>query len=220
MLQKLLHTVFLILLATVVTACQQDEWHLPEQQQALLGRAVNFNPSIADQFSTRATSYTSNDNGSFNQNDRMRIYRNYLKTDGTGWEANTAYRTYYLMHRYAAGNINLGTDWLPEAGRKGYDDLDRNGTYEVFTQKASDSLTWDNGRSLRFRAWSQSNVNNSLRNASKSYFYPDFCIADWVNASGPTEGIPLVLNHQGARICFKVKDSGNSIQRVEICANI
>lgn len=220
MLQKLLHTVFLILLATVVTACQQDEWHLPEQQQALLGRAVNFNPSIADQFSTRATSYTSNDNGSFNQNDRMRIYRNYLKTDGTGWEANTAYRTYYLMHRYAAGNINLGTDWLPEAGRKGYDDLDRNGTYEVFTQKASDSLTWDNGRSLRFRAWSQSNFHNSLRNASKSYFYPDFCIADWVNASGPTEGIPLVLNHQGARICFKVKASGNAIQRVEICANI
>ena len=211
-----------VLLAMLWAACADDELLMPEmtpQQEALIGRAVNFNVSVADEFQTRVTSYTTNDDGSFNQNDRMRIFRNYMGSNGQ-WESAEVYRTYYLKHNYVGGSISLGTDWMPEAGRQGYDDKDKNGTYETFTQTAADSLTWDNGRALRFRAWSQSNFYNVLRNASRTYFYPDFCIADWVNASGPTEGIPLVLKHKGSRIVFKIKQSGNQIQKVEICANI
>lgn len=211
-----------VLLAVFSASCADDELLMPEmtpEQEALIGRAVNFNVSIADEFQTRATSYTSYDDGKFNQNDRMRIFRNYLGTDGQ-WESEDVYRTYYLKHNFAGGTISLGVDWVPEIGRKGYDDKDNDGTYETFTQTAADSLTWDNGKTLRFRAWSQSNFYNILNNATKSYFYPDFCIADWVNASGPTEGIPLVLKHKGSRIVFKIKQSGNQIQKVEICANI
>ena len=211
-----------VLLAMLLAACADDKLLMPEmtpQQEALIGRAVNFNVSVADEFQTRATSYTTNDDGSFNQNDRMRIFRNYMGSDGQ-WESAEVYRTYYLKHNYVGGSISLGTDWMPEADRQGYDDKDKNGTYETFTQTAADSLTWDNGKTLRFRAWSQSNFHNVLRYATNSYFYPDFCIADWVNASGPTEGIPLVLKHKGSRIVFKIKQSGNQIQKVEICADI
>ena len=206
----------------LLAACADDELLMPEmtpQQEALIGRAVNFNVSVADEFQTRATSYTTNDDGSFNQNDRMRIFRNYMGSNGQ-WESEEVYRTYYLKHNYVGGSISLGTDWMPEADRQGYDDKDKNGIYETFTQTAADSLTWDNGKTLRFRAWSQSNFHNVRRDATNSYFYPDFCIADWVNASGPTEGIPLVLKHKGSRIVFKIKQSGNQIQKVEICADI
>lgn len=211
-----------VLLAMLLAACADDKLLMPEmtpQQEALIGRAVNFNVSVADEFQTRATSYTTNDDGSFNQNDRMRIFRNYMGSNGQ-WESEEVYRTYYLKHNYVGGSISLGTDWMPEEGRQGYDDKDKNGTYETFTQTAADSLTWDNGKTLRFRAWSQSNFHNVLRGATTTYFYPDFCIADWVNASGPTEGIPLVLKHKGSRIVFKIKQSGNQIQKVEICADI
>ena len=211
-----------VMLTMLVASCLKDELEvdtLTPAQQELIGRAVNFNVSVADLFATRATSYTSKDDGSFNQNDRMRIYRNYMGTNGK-WETTEVYRTYYLFHRYAAGDIHLGIDWLPEVGRQGYDDLDQDGTYETFVQTAADSLTWENGRTLRFCAWSQSNYNNVLRNATPTYFYPDFCVADWVNASGPTMGIPLVLNHRGSRIVFKVLSGGNRIYKVELCADI
>lgn len=193
---------------------------LTSDQQAFIGRAVNFNASMADLFTTRALGYSDNENGAFNQNDRMRIYRNYWDKNTNQWSTNVAYRTYYFKYKYGAGDINLGTDWLPEAGRQGYDDKDRNGTFETFTQTDKDSLTWDNGSTLRFRAWSLSNYHNVLRSASQTYFYPDFCLADWVNASGPTEGIPLVLKHLGSRLRFKVRQSGNEFNRIEICANI
>ena len=217
---KTLHTLLLILLTTFLVACQEEEMDMTLRQQALLGRAVNFNVSVADKFAAPNSRYTSIDDGSFNENDRMRIYRNYWKTDGTGWESESSYRTYNLIHKYVNGNISLGIDWVPEAGRMGYDDLDGDGTYTEFVQTAQDSLTWENGRTLRFQAWSLSNFHNVLYNATQSYYYPDYCIAQWVNASGPTEGIPLVLNHQGSRIRFDVKQSGNQISRVEICAGV
>ena len=75
-----------VLLAVLSASCADDELLMPEmtpEQEALIGRAVNFNVSIADEFQTRATSYTTNDNGTFNQNDRMRIFRNYLGNDGS-----------------------------------------------------------------------------------------------------------------------------------------
>ena len=67
-----------VMLTMLVASCLKDELEvdtLTPAQQELIGRAVNFNVSVADLFATRATSYTSKDDGSFNQNDRMRIYR-------------------------------------------------------------------------------------------------------------------------------------------------
>lgn len=211
-----------LMLTGLFMSCQDnflDEPQLTPEQQSLIGKAVNFNVSIADQFITRAD-YTSYDDGSFNRNDRMRIYRNYWDKDKNDWSDKIAYRSYYFKHKYGAGSINLGTDWLPEAGRKGYD-KNAEGKYEVFTQGENDSLTWDNGTTLRFRAWSQSNFHNVLYGSSQTYFYPDFSVAEWVNASGPTVGIPLVLKHLGSRLCFKSKESGNEFSgRIEICAGI
>lgn len=214
-----------ILLAVLLGGCSDDGLFdgLTPEQESLLGRAVNFNVSVADEFKTRATGYSSNDNGSFNQNDRMRIYRNYWDKDNNKWSDDIAYRTYYYKYKYGAGDIDLGKDWLPEKGRRGYDlrkNADETTSWQEFTQEENDSLTWDNGTTLRFRAWSLSNYHNALKNASNTYFYADFCVADWVNASGPTQGIPLVLKHQGSRLRFQMLDSGNEFNKIEICANI
>ena len=225
------YTLTSIVMALLLLSCTKDRFRenpLTPSQEALLGTAVNFNISVADRFversswkpGTKASSYTSFDNGTFNQNDLMRIYRNYWDDDNRKWSSQEAYRTYYLRYRYGAGDIMLGKNWFPEAGRQGFDDKDGDGIYDEFVQTEKDSLTWDNGSTIRFRAWSLSNYYNALRNARSDYFYPDFSIADWVSSSGPTEGIPLVLNHQGSRICFKVKAGGNEIRRVEICADI
>lgn len=213
-----------LILAGFVSSCQEDFLDIPQltpEQQVLIGKAVNFNVSMSDLFVTRAADYSSNQDGSFNRNDRMRIYRNYWDKETNNWAEDSAYRTYYYKYKYGAGDINLGTDWLPEAGRQGYDDKDKNGIFETFTQTDSDSLTWDNGSTLRFRAWSQSNYHKMLYNATRTSFYPDFSLADWVNASGPTDGIPLVLKHLGSRLRFVVRESGNEFGKaVEICSDI
>jgi len=201
------------------SSCTTDEIGedvLTPDQQALIGRAVNFNMSVADAFVTRASTYTDNIDGSFNQNDRMRIFRNYYE-DGA-WSPNEAYRTYrYKYESDQTTGIDLGKDWQPEKGRQGYD-KNAEGTYATFIQTENDSLTWENGKTIRFRAWSQSNYHNVLANASKTHFYPDFCYADYVNASGPSTSIPMVLRHLGTRFWFRVKESGNDFSRVEVAS--
>lgn len=207
-----------LMISLVLTGCSQDDLreYLSPEQQELIGRAVNFSVSMAEEFSTRSV-YTDNYNGSFNQNDRMRIFRNYYENGA--WSQNEAYRTYKYLYKYGAtSGFYLGNDWVPEENRQGYDE--RNGSFTTFNQNSNDSLTWDNGKTVRFRAWSQSNYHNILNGATQTYFYPDFCAADYVNASGPTQGIPLVLRHLGSRIIFNVKQSGNYFAGVRICASI
>lgn len=201
-------------------SCQQDDLLEPQltpDQQALIGRAVNFNTSVADAFVTRASTYTDITNGDFNQNDRMRIYRNYYENGA--WSANEAYRTYrYVYEADQSTGIELGKNWLPETGRQGYDDKDRDGTYAPFIQTEDDSLTWENGKTIRFRAWSQNNYHSVLSASSQTHFYPDFCYADYVNASGPSNSVPMVLRHLGTRFWFRVKESGNDFSRVEVAS--
>lgn len=213
--------IYSILLAALLASCTKDGMmnDLTREQQSLIGRAVNFDLSVADAFVTRASTYTDNIDGSFNQNDRMRIYRNYYGTND--WEAVEAYRTYrYLYKADATTGIDLGRDWKPEAGRQGYDDWEGTGVYTTKTQEAIDSLTWENGKTVRFRAWSQSNYHNVLNGASKTYFYPDFCSADYVVASGPSQSIPMVLKHLGTRFRFQVLESGNEFAGIRFCASI
>jgi len=216
-----LYKLFLVFaLPLSVISCNDDDlWNnsLTTEQRELIGTAVNFNASIADPFTSRSI-YT--DDGRFCDNDYMRIYRQYANDNGEWVDGQESYRGYQYKTDYAEGtDILLNQNWKVEKGRQGYnavaDALHGEGT---FTQLEADSLTWENGQTVRFRAWSRSNYYNSITGeAGKERYYPDFCIADYVNAAGPSEGIPLVLNHMGCRIAFSRRDGANEFNKIEIC---
>lgn len=212
---KLLYILFL-LTALLTTACSDDDWTLTPEQQALIGRAVCFNASMAEDFVESRVSY--NHDGKFNEGDLMQIFRQYWDGSEGQWEALQAFRTYHYDVTYATGtSINLSTDWKVAEGRLKCDNwnaANKSGTMEPQTK--ADSLTWENGTTVRFRAWSRSNVANCIDNGSAGNYYPDFCIADWVTVSGPTMGIPLTLRHVCSRIGFSAK-AGNQFAGAEIC---
>lgn len=200
------------------SACDQDAVLLPEmtaEQEALIGKAVNFDASISNEFVTRTTW---NNSGVFNEDDLMVIYREYYKSETNAFDpATRSYRVYSFKSTNVSGTgISLNTKWKPVAGKYG-----KNDTGEAFQQTDADSLTWENGYTVRYRAWSLSNLSGVLNPGSNwqgswSSFYPDFTISDWVTASGPTMQIPLVLRHVTNRIGFRTY-AGNEIYRVEIC---
>jgi len=201
----------------------------------LIGRSVNFSASHADPFVTRATQ---RHNGSFNEEDLMTIYRQYSDDGGLTFEPESeSYRIYWLYTKRAVGtSISLNEDWQPKEGETGWNPedgiwaneypADRQGAFE---QTEADSLTWDNGKTVRFRAWSRSNLHDCIpksasneastadvRTAARNQYYPDYCISDWVTVSGPTVQVPLTLKHQGCRIGF-IPRGGNELVRAEIC---
>ena len=211
---------YIIAALSLVTACTaDDDWlkNATEEQKSLLGRAINFDASVADAFTSRATY---NGDGSFNEGDVMTIYRQFYNDGGATFDTeHEAYRVYYYKaHRAANTNILLKTEWAIMTGQYGSDGTaddvpaDRN----PFVQQESDTLIWEDGRTVRFRAWAISNLAGAYGN--KASFYPDFTVSDWVHASGPTSSIPLTLRH----ICFRMGFTpypGNQITRVEICLN-
>lgn len=216
--KKQYYILYIIMCALLVTGCSDDDFFgqdsLTKEQKALIGRAVNFNPSMAEEFGGTRASY--DHNGGFNEGDIMQIYRQYW---GNGdWEEKQAYRTYHYDVTYATGtSINLQTDWKVCVGRmKGDNWVSSANPGTMEPQEKGDSLTWDNGRTVRFRAWSRSNVAGCIGNGSAGSYYPDFCVADWVTVSGPTEGIPLTLRHLCSRIAFTYK-AGNQFAGGEVC---
>ena len=225
---KRYYILYIIMCALLVTGCSEDDFFgqdsLTAEQRALIGRAVNFNPSMAEQFVTRYTQYH---DGRFNEGDLMQIYRQYWDAANSKWEDTQAFRTYVYNVTYATGtSINLSTDWKV-AYKPGTSNVDRmksdnwnpaTKTGTQVKQDKSDSITWENGTTVRFRAWSRSNVTDCIKNGSAGNYYPDFCIADWVTVSGPTQGIPLTLRHLCSRVRFTPK-SGNQFYSAEICLN-
>lgn len=208
-------------LLLVFSACSDDFFGsdtLTPDQQALIGRAVNFDASMAGEFAESRTSY--NHDGKFNEGDIMMIYRQYWDPTARDWENVQAFRTYSYDVKYATGtSINLGTDWKVAVGRMKGDAWKSSadpGPMQV--QTAADSLTWENGTTVRFRAWSRSNVAGCISNGAAGNYYPDFCIADWVTVSGPSEGIPLTLRHICSRIGFTPK-AGNQFAGADVCVN-
>ena len=204
-----------IALLLLLAACseEQEPWKLSAAQAELMGRAVNFSASHADPFATRTTY---NHNGAFNQDDLMTIYRQYSEDNGQTFELTSAYRVYYYDYHTAAGSgYVLDKDWKVKVGETGFDD---SRTPDTFTQTEADSLTWENGKTVRFRAWSRSNLDDAIpaSRTNKGRYYPDFCVSEWVTVSGPTMDVPLVLKHQGCRIGFTTK-AGNELVRAEIC---
>ena len=189
----------------------------------LIGQGVNFNTSYADPFATRITY---RHDGSFNEEEIMTIYRQYSNDFGQTFDADSAFRVYWLKTQYATGTtFALETNWLPKAGEIGYDPADKTTTPHTpekhyNPQTEADSLTWDNGKTVRFRGWSRSNLDNCIpRSATeKNRYYPDYCIAEWVTVSGPTINVPLTLKHQGCRIGFIAK-AGNELCKAEVCTD-
>lgn len=206
-------------LLLALSACSDDFFGsdaLTPEQKALIGRAVNFDASMAQEFTESRTSY--NHNGGFNEGDLMQIYRQYWDASNSQWEGVQAFRTYSYDEKYAGGTaISLGTEWKVAVGRmKGDQWRSTSDPGPMYVQDKGDSLTWENGTTVRFRAWSRSNVAGCISNGSAGNYYPDFCIAEWVTVSGPSEGIPLTLRHVCSRIGFTAK-AGNQFAGAEIC---
>ena len=202
--------------AALLTACSADDadWRLTPEQQSLMGQGVSFSASMAEPFRTRSTY---RHDGSFNEGDQMRIFRQYAVegSNNTQFDANNeAFRTYYLKVNYAAGtSVSLDNDWLPMA-----DKLKSDLPGETKKQDAGDSLTWENGQTVRFRAWGRSNLSGALNSGTKGNYYPDYTVSDWVTVSGPTQNIPLTMRHIACRIGLTNK-AGNQFSSATICTD-
>lgn len=202
--------------AALLTACSADDadWRLTPEQQSLMGQGVSFSASMAEPFRTRSTY---RHDGSFNEGDQMRIFRQYAVegSNNTQFDANKeAFRTYYLKVNYAAGtSVSLDNDWLPMAGKLKSDSLGK-----TEKQDAGDSLTWENGKTVRFRAWGRSNLSGALNSGTKGNYYPDYTVSDWVTVSGPTQNIPLTMRHIACRIGLTNK-AGNQFSSATICTD-
>ena len=203
--------------AVALTACtaEDDDIRLSYDQQQLIGRAVRFDASMAQPFVTRTTYHH---DGSFNEGDQMRIFRQYAveNSNGTLFDASTeAFRTYYLKMNYAAGtSVSLDSDWNPMVGKLKSDDPKSTPT----PQTAADSLTWENGKTVRFRAWGRSNLAGVLNAGTRGSYYPDYTVSDWVTVSGPTKSIPLTMRHITCRIGLTCK-AGNEFGSATICTD-
>ena len=219
---KRITDIILISVLLLLAACSDEqtaERMLSAAQAELIGRGVDFDASHADEFVTRTTY---RHNGSFNEGDIMYIYRQYSENAGISFDRITqSYRVYILRTPYIEGtSFALDDDeWVPLKGAWGYNPV--TGDYPVgkrgkFQQEEGDSLTWENGKTVRFRAWSRSNLAGAYAATSKWRYYPDYCVSEWVTVSGPTLAVPLTLKHQGCRIGF-VSKAGNEFQSAEIC---
>lgn len=206
----------------LLSSCaSDDDGGLFTYEPSLVGRAVDFSASYADEFK-QVTRATYQDNGVFNENDLMRIYREYRNNNGT-WDNDVYYRTYYFNTKYATGtSVSLGTDWKVRVGRKGKDA----GSEELIDQQEKDSITWENGKTVRFRSWSRSNYANALdgcyryKSSGITNYYPDYCISDWVTVSGPTSEIPLTLRHVCSRIAISYWNNGSQFYKVELATEL
>ena len=197
----------------MLSSCSDDEYgKLTAEQERLIGKAVNFNTSIAEPFATRA-SY--NTDGGFNENDQITIFRQYSNDNGATFAPKReGYRVYSYQAKNVTGtNIRINTLWKVKPGKQGYEPAHGN---IPFPQTEADSLTWDDGRTVRFRAWGMSNLSGCLDNGKWDSFYPDFYMSSWVTASGPSSDIPLTMRHLGCRIAIS-PFSGNQLQEIEIC---
>ena len=185
--------IIVLFAALVIASCNEDDMHLTDQQQELIGHAVNFDASMADIFSR--TTYRHD--GSFNDNDQLTIYRQYISDDSKTFDEESEVSRMYAYVPTVSGSISLGAEWKALNG---------------------DSLIWENDKTVRFRAWGRSNLADLLKNSNKNNFYPDFTISSWKGSYGPTVSIPLQMRHLACRIGIAQK-AGNELVSAEICTS-
>lgn len=240
---KRIYTIILFTLC-VLSGCNDDltDDVLSPEQRELIGTAVNFEPYV-DVFQTRVKTPTGNSNnheGGFNANDMMYIYRQYWDETQSKWVYKNPPGTIY---KYT--DVNLGesgvfdkTSWRVYEGKtfKFYDpEYTNNESNRYDTSLSSeqqehsylkklekgDSITWESGSTVRFRAWALSRMGNNLADKAgepgvpQSINYPDYMVSDWVTVSGPTETIPIAMRHLGCRLGFIPRDD-NQFVKIEI----
>ena len=203
------------LAACSLWACSEDDWSntsapLTPEQQELIGKAVQIDPYIQEFFApTRVGEPSSNHNGGFNTGDIMYLYRQYAK--GNNWEYRVEPGSIYKFtakYNGATGLFEKNT-WKPFVGKQfTITDPGFNGG-EPYTSKkitAADTITWENGETVRFRAWVLSSLCNTLTSSDPTKMgtinYPDYMVSDWVTVSGPSHNIPMSMRHLGCRLAF------------------
>ena len=247
---KKIYTIILFALC-VLTGCNDDlsVGSLTADQRELIGTAVNFEPYVANFNITRAdppkypTGNSNNHEGGFNANDMMYIYRQYWDETTSSWVYKNPPGTIY---KYT--DLNLGesgvfdkTSWRVYEGKtfKFYDQSYTNTesnlydtSYSADQQEHSyvkqlnkgDSIIWESGSTVRFRAWALSRMGNDLadkdgeQGVPKTINYPDYMVCDWVTVSGPTMGIPLAMRHLGCRLGFVPRDN-NQFVKIELATD-
>ena len=166
--------------ALALLSCTNDDFRIQDEEQtSLTGRRVRFSASVADQFMTRATQHH---DGSFNEGDQMRIFRQYaIGSGGSVFDGESeSFRTYYFKMDYATGTtVSLHSDWFPMDGKLKSDDPLSAPT----TQTEADSLVWENGRTVRFRAWGRSNLDDAINIGTRESYYPDYTVSSALHAS-------------------------------------
>lgn len=205
----------LIWLAACNTEYDGYEAALTPDQQQLIGKRVDFNTTMSRPFTTRTTYQH---NGDFNEGDQLRIFRQYAAdATGTKFDADhEIFRTYYLKADNAPGtSVSFNSDWVPLKGKlkSDFDDKDNK---VIAEQTDADSLTWESGATVRFRAWGRSNLAGHIATGTSDSYYPDYTVSDWVTVSGPTRNIPLSMRHIAARVGIIAK-SGNELESAKIC---
>lgn len=220
-------------------SCSQDELdvQLTPEQQSLIGTAVNFDPFVQEFITTRSAASNYKE-GQFNTNDLMYIYRQYWDDQGNKWVYKNPPGTLYKFTDLTNGTTGLfdRTSWKVYAGKIfHFEDTEYTNTepltipnnnehaYEKELSEA-DSITWETGSTVRFRAWALSRLNNNLGDPTvdgkkvpgiTSINYPDYMVCDWVTVAGPSQQIPMAMRHLGCRLGF-VPLEDNVFSRIEI----
>ena len=196
------------------------------EQQSLIGRAVNFEPYV-ELFNTTRVAQSYDHLGGFNANDMMYMYRQYQENGE--WVYKTPPGTIYKYTELTNGETGIfeKTSWKVYEGKmfnftdNSYINPD-DGTHN-YSKKLTkgDSITWESGVTVRFRAWVLSKLGNDLSDKDvtggkeKTVNYPDYMVCDWVTVSGPTNSIPMAMRHLGCRLGFSPREN-NQFARIEI----
>lgn len=191
-----------------VSCTQDDEWQMTPEQRNLIGTAVNFEPYVGTfENVTRAVLPSAVTNGGFNRGDMMYIYRQYLGSDGKwtyGDGSSVLPGTIYKYTEQFNGEtgIYVKSSWKPYE-KKTFSMVDGDFTYTMPNAiTKADSITWENGSTVRFRCWVLSSLCGGLDGDKYNVNYPDYMVCDWVTVSGPTEQIPMAMRHLGCRFVF------------------
>lgn len=212
----------------MLTGCDDDllESSLTPEQQNLIGTAIQFEPYV-ELFNTTRVAQSYNHNGAFNSNDMMYMYRQYQENGE--WVYKTPPGTIYKFTELTNGETGIfeKTSWKVYEGKmfNFTDDSytnpeDQTHTYSKLLTKA-DSITWESGVTVRFRAWVLSRLSNDLSDKTaaggqeKAVNYPDYMVCDWVTVSGPTYSIPMAMRHLGCRLGFSPREN-NQFAKIEI----
>lgn len=230
----------------------EDYQDLPGGDMSLIGTAVNFQP-YTDGFSTRANGTWLHD-GQFNTGDLMYIYRQFWDKKEGQSQYQWTYETppgilYKYIDKYnGVTGIFDKSSWKPfenkwfcftddkytntdgSSGTTGTNKKWNGSTWEndshSYAKKltANDSIIWESGKTVRFRAWILSNLGNNLNDLDngnpgfKSIVYPDYLVCDWVTVAGPTAQIPMAMRHLGFRLAFSPL-YWNVFTKIELCTD-